>query len=97
MSMEKVAFAVDEVIVLECSRWMLDGRAYEDIKVGDVVMAGINDELLVENTYVVIAISTYRKNVPELSRGVTGSLTVIGEKDGLPQEVNALVFATEKS
>lgn len=51
------------------SRWVLRGRAYEDIKVGDSFALG-------GGTVTVDAISTYGHPVESLMSGMTADLTV---------------------
>ncbi len=77
---DQVVFAIDDVSRVENNFWRVDGRAYQDVRVGDIVkpyddrMARVQAAL----AYTITAISTYGKDAPELSRGLTGSLIIEG-------------------
>lgn len=63
--------------------WLVEGRAYQDIRTGDRVLFTIaaTAESMTILEFDVVDIITYGKYVSELSRGMTGGLLLRG-KDG---------------
>ncbi len=75
-----IAFEVDSAIHLGANRWRVNGRAFQDLRTGDAIVVQEGQRL---HVFSVVALSAYGKDIPELARGMTGSLTVEGD-DGEP-------------
>jgi hypothetical protein len=74
-------FLVVEVYPIKANTWLVRGRAYEDIQLGDVVFAKqpmpASSEAV--NPFRVVAISSYGGELDVLGRMMTGDLTVRGD------------------
>jgi hypothetical protein len=78
---QKEIFAIEDVLPVDTNAWRVKGRAYEDLKVGDVVTISEKSQgrTIRELTqYVVDAISTYGKSVDTLNQMLTGELLLRG-------------------
>lgn len=76
------------------SMWLVQGRAYEEVAVGDTVAAEVATpsktwELL---HFKVIAASFYGVLVPSVNRGHTGGLTIEGPHDQYSRELREVRF-----
>ena len=74
---KKDVFAVEDFLSVGRNTWLVRGRAYEDLKVGDTV--AVIDEsktpgIKTSFQCIITAISTYGKEVRELNRMLTGEL-----------------------
>ena len=84
--MEKTAaFNVDSWTERGSGTWQVDGRAYETIRLGDVLSTHGSNERPAEPTteFRVLAIATYRHEMEALDRGLTGTLVLKGSSDTL--------------
>lgn len=70
---ERIVFAIVTAASAEADLLRADGRAYQDVRVGDNV--SIADHAA---TLTVVDIVTYGHHVPELNRGLTGTLYLRG-------------------
>jgi len=68
-----IVFAIDVVTPADGNLMRVDGRAYEDVCVGDQVH--FDDQIA---AVTIVDIVTYGHHVPELNRMFTGSLFVRG-------------------
>jgi hypothetical protein len=66
---ERIVFAIEIAASVGADLLRVDGRAYRDVRLGDNVY--ITDHAA---TLVVVDIVTYGHHVPELNRGLTGTL-----------------------
>lgn len=78
---KKDVFAVEDFLPVGGNTWLVRGRAYEDLKVGDTV--AVIDEsktpsIKTSFQFIITAISTYGKEVQELNRMLTGELILRG-------------------
>ncbi len=71
MNMKEV-FTVEGFLPVKENMWMVRGRAYQELKVGDTVAVDNS------NQFTITAISTYGKEVQELNRMLTGDLMLRG-------------------
>lgn len=88
---------VDEVSYINGNRWLVKGRAWEELHVGDTVYSAVgreyktiiekdraysilleSDEDLIPHAFTIVAISTYRRDVELLDKGLTGELMIEG-------------------
>jgi hypothetical protein len=75
------AFNIDRVAHVKGNQWRVEGRAYEDVRIGETLTIGPSDT----RGFKVVDIVAYGVHVPELSRMVAGVLLVRGEEGGLRQ------------
>ena len=87
------AFYIIRATSTEPGQWSLEGRAYEEIHVGDILVLpdpqGHGAE--VEASYEVVEITTYRRRVLTLNKLVTGSIVVRSYAQAHPQPEKILV------
>jgi hypothetical protein len=69
-------FLLVEVTSLDNSHWLARGRAYGDVRVGDVIFPSTDQTAALP--FRVTAITTYGRRVDELGRMMTGDLTLEG-------------------
>jgi len=91
--LNRQVFEVVEVRQLNSCKWLLRGRAYEDLKIGDDVLTEGFDafETAAMPTFKITAISTYGHEVDELPRMLTGDLTVEGDRGEYLERATMLV------
>ena len=87
---DPITFAIDRAVSMGGSKWKVDGRAYLDVRVGDTLNIHGKEETA-HRPFVVTAISAYGREIPELSRGLTGSLIIEGENGDLLKDASALI------
>ncbi len=97
--MQQDAFAVGEVKHIKDDTWLVRGRAYEDLKIGDVVFADVpgQDGSAEAFPFHIIAISTYGFDVDALYRVMTGDLTLRGQHGDRLKEAPMLVRQIQPS
>jgi len=88
--MGEVMFVVVRMTRLGDGRWRAEGRAYEDVYLGDVVLASSDEPGHPDAVVTVVRIRTYGEDVPELNRMTTGELTVDTETATSLEEVTRL-------
>ncbi len=76
-------------------KWEVDGRAYEDIYVGDVLVtdAALRPGAEQCPRFTVLSITAYRRELPVLSQAVTGTLVLGGEHGERLKEARMLYKA----
>lgn len=103
-------FEVVDVSALPDSQWVVRGRAWQTITIGDVVYSAVGRSysVVIERDsvyrtlhetakpvmlypFVVTAISTYGREIEDLEEGLTGNLTVRGEKGTELEKTKLLV------
>ncbi len=92
-------FEVGEVRQIENDTWLVRGRVYEDLKVGDVVFADVPglDGTAEALPFRIIAISTYGFDVDMLYRVMTGDLILCGQHGNRLKEAPMLVQLVQAS
>ena len=61
------------------SRWLVRGRTYEDIRVGDVLYPEDPDRTVrTDQPLVIVSLAAFRRSTPVLSQTMTGDVTVEG-------------------
>ncbi len=93
----KQVFKVSEVVPIGEDTFLVNGRAYEDVKIGDILFAILAEtveprKMEAPQCFKVIAISTYTRQIEELSRMLTGSLTLQGDQGENLKEETMLVI-----
>lgn len=78
-------FNIDTVERLTENLQRVQGRAYGDVHVGDVLTVALAAEGEAPPRLTVVDIVTYGKQTPELNRMLTGTLLLQGSDDGLLQ------------
>lgn len=89
------AFVVVTVAPLGAeNQWLVRGRAYNDVQINDMLyLESVDAEIGQEShAFKVERIVTYGTEVPELSRIMTGDLTLRGEHGDLIRENMILVL-----
>ncbi|MCC6975924.1 MAG: hypothetical protein IT322_18100 [Anaerolineae bacterium] len=78
---ESASFLVVEVQPISTTEWLVRGRAYQDIHIGDVLFT-VNTEntFEAEESFRVISIASYGYAIDTLYGMMTGDLTLRGEK-----------------
>jgi hypothetical protein len=93
--MTKSAF---EIISIEAvnGNWVLHGRAWETVRLTDVLIAEyIDTGNLEDRRFTVVGIESYRHTLDELYRMMTGSLTVSGQRGDLLLPETKLMAETD--
>lgn len=90
--MSECSFRIESALFIEKSgRWSLRGRAYADVRVGDVLSVSANSS----QTWRVEEIETYGRKTDLLSLMMTGTLIVSTTGEGeAPQENSLLCTVT---
>jgi len=73
----KEAFLIVEARAISSSEWLVKGRAYEDVKVGDTLFILIHEVSNVE-AFKIVKLETYGGPVTVLNRMLTGEITLHG-------------------
>ena len=73
--MTTTVFSVVSINRNEPDEWIVAGRAYEDVKIGDL----LSDSQGKTPCFRVVAIKTYGRNTDLLSKTMTGSLYLAGD------------------
>ncbi len=78
--MKTNVFHVVKVEAISSDKWLVSGRAWEDIHIGDLLITDYSgpEDQLTRPELKVIGISTYGSEVLELNRMVTGNVTLQG-------------------
>lgn len=87
------AFYIARATPIGPGQWSLDGRAYDDIHVGDVLALPAPQENGAggEVSYEVVEITTYRQRVLTLNKLLTGSIVVRSYARAQPEPEKMLV------
>ena len=92
---KKAVFAVERSLPVTENTWLVRGRTYHDLKIGDTV--AVIDGSTAASQFIITAISTYGKEVQKLNRMLTGDLILRGANgDGL-KEAGMLVKSLDAS
>ena len=81
----KEVFTVEGFLPVKENTWLVRGRAYQNLKVGDTVAIDKS------NQFTITAISTYGKGVQVLNRMLTGDLTLRGANGERLKDAGMLV------
>lgn len=75
-------FLIGEIKPLSDDTWLVRGRAYEDVRVGDLIYPeeSVSQDSELAEPLRIIAISSYQEDVNVLYRMMTGDLTVLGSR-----------------
>jgi hypothetical protein len=93
--MSESLFEVAKVTQIKSDEWLVEGRAYKPLKIGDFVSIVWSPDRSDSQdlSYEIIAIYTYDRSVEELSQALTGGLVLRGPRGEALREASVLCSA----
>lgn len=77
---EQTVFEVVDVSLFRDDVWLVRGRAWEDVRLGDCLAVGASEanDGTPRPSFEIVGISTYGREIDELNRMMTGNLLLHG-------------------
>src|SRR5260221_6659299 len=90
MMVSKKAFEVVTVISIKDEHWLVQGRALEIIKIGDVMSLSAAAIESIDVQFKILSLSTYGRQTDILFPAMTGDITLVGRNEKMLREASWL-------